>query len=222
MKSVTLVKTLIQRISFTRRQRRRGLLLSVPALSLLVLGFFLFERPAIADLSEEHRHYLPTLLEEWEEGDVVVLLRHLERCDKEDFPCLEGTSGITARSVPLGKALNEDYFKLGLSRTDVFNSPLTRTAQTEELVFGDLGEDQDWLYQCRESMLEDALRTKQPGRNLVLVTHSSCIARFEKALGYDSETPAYDTSLFFNQVADDRLQVLGYLDTDDWDASLDY
>ncbi|WP_462383122.1 lipopolysaccharide core heptose(II)-phosphate phosphatase PmrG [Pseudomonas sp. Marseille-QA0892] len=187
----------------------------------VALVAFLLHPPEIADLSEESRHELPDLLAQWDKGNVIVLLRHLERCDKEDSPCLEGTEGITARSVGIGQLLADSYTRLGLANTTILNSPLTRTAQTESIVFADVGADMNWLYECRNTMLSDALAHKAPGKNLVLVTHSSCIEAFEQALGYDSDTPAYGASLFFS--ADARsgsLRVLGYLDADDWDIAV--
>lgn len=186
-------------------------------------GLLMLQPPELADLSEENRHQIPNLKVQWARGDLVVLVRHLERCDKEDFPCWEGSDGITSRSVAVGRELGEDFFQLGLSNSDIYNSPLSRTAQTEEIVFRNIGKDQEWLYRCRETMLADALKSKTPGRNLVLVTHSSCIAKFEHALGYDSDTPAYGTSLFFS--ATDKpgsLSVLGFLDAEDWFIALGF
>lgn len=192
---------------------------AVAATSLLTVA--LLQPPAIADLSEESRYQLPDLLAQWKRGEVVVLVRHLERCDKEDFPCWEGNDGITARSVAVGQELGDDFFQLGLDNSDIYNSPLSRTAQTEAIVFKDVGKDQEWLFRCRETMLSDAIKSKVPGRNLVLVTHSSCIAKFEQALGYDSETPDYGTALFFSASENPgSLQVLGFLDAEDWDATM--
>ena len=203
------------------RQRRGALAACMTASVITSLGAFVMQSPEIEDLSEERIGELPSLLAQWQEGDVIVLLRHLERCDKEDYPCLEGTEGITSRSLPVGGWLADGFGQLGLSRTDVYNSPLTRTAQTESLVFNDVGMDEDWLYRCKERMLDDALEHKVPGKNMVLVTHSSCISAFEKSLGYDSDTPEYGTALFFSKSEDsDSLQVIGFLDADDWKSAL--
>lgn len=187
------------------------------------LALTMLQPPELADLSEENRYQLPNLKAQWARGDLVVLVRHLERCDKEDFPCWEGSDGVTSRSVAVGRELGEDFFQLGLSKSDIYNSPLSRTAQTEQIVFKDVGKDQEWLYRCRETMLADALKSKMPGRNLVLVTHSSCIAKFEQALGYDSETPDYGTSLFFSATeAPGSLAALGFLDAEDWFIALGF
>lgn len=202
-------------------QRKRALTWSAGASLAVAAGAFTLHPPEIADLSEEGRPKLPNLLAQWENGDVIVLLRHLERCDKEDFPCLEGTKGVTSRSVAVGSVLADSFAQLGLGKTDVYNSPLTRTAQTEAIVFDDVGGDEDWLYECRETMVHDALEHKVPSKNLILVTHSSCISAFEQELGYETETPAYGTSLFFTRSSEPgSLDVLGFLDADDWSIAL--
>lgn len=213
----------VQRWWGNRSPARRKSTLAVvlgAALSVALVAF-LIQPPEMADLSEENRHQLPNVLGQWDKGNVIVLLRHLERCDKEDSPCLEGTDGITARSVSIGQMLADSYARLGLANTTILNSPLTRTAQTESIVFADVGADMNWLYECRDTMLSDALAHKTPGKNLVLVTHSSCIEAFEAALGYDSDTPAYGASLFFSADAPPgSLKVLGFLDADDWDVAV--
>lgn len=186
------------------------------------LGIFLMQPPAVADLSTGNRHYASTLVEKWGSGEIIVLFRHLERCDKGYAPCLEGTKGITARSVEEGLELREDFYQLGMANTDVHNSPLDRTAQSEAIIFDDVGIDQDWLWQCPDDVLQQALDTKQPGRNLVLVTHSSCIKRFKAALGYEDERPKYGTSVFFAENPEGPLQVLGFLDAEDWEPTLGF
>ncbi|MCU1715902.1 histidine phosphatase family protein [Pseudomonas sp. 5P_3.1_Bac2] len=208
--------------TFNASQRKRTLIGAAAASLSIAAGAMVFDPAEITDLSEESRNDLPKLLNEWEDGNVIVLLRHLERCDKEDHPCLQGNTGVTSRSVATGDVLADSYSQLGLDNSNVYNSPLTRTAQTESIVFNDVGIDGDWLLKCRENMLHDVLRHKQPGKNLILVTHSSCISAFEEALGYESDTPAYGTSLFFSKTPETaELDVLGFLDANDWEVALD-
>ena len=195
----------------------------LPALLLMILigwALFVVLRPSMPDLSYGERADIESLLSEWRDGDLIVVIRHLERCDRSDVPCLrDDPGGITARSVEAAQALREDYYQLGLDKTDIYFSPMTRTAQTSELVF-DQARVQDWLYQCRKAgdLFQSAIRNKAPGRNLVLVTHSSCIDKFENALGFDSEVPQYGSSIFVH--ADDepiKPRLIGFVDPDDWD-----
>lgn len=181
------------------------------------------EPPAIADLSEEHRHYTGELLQSWEEGRVIVLMRHLERCDKYDLPCLTDKEGITARAKQVGIALREDFRELGLDKVVIYNSPLLRTAETESLVFDDAGEDRDWLVNCNKRFLDEALSNKLDGHNLILVTHSHCINRVQEVLGYADDDPNYGAVVFLSMTdTAERPKVLGFLDPEDWDGTLGY
>ena len=178
--------------------------------------------PAIIDLSEEAPSHSAELLESWDEGEVIVVMRHLERCDRYDVPCLTSKEGITARSEPVAKTLRAHFHALGLEHADIYNSPMLRTAETEALVFDDIGHDQDWLIQCQQDFLGDSLKNKKADRNLVLITHSRCIKRFQKALELDDETPKYGAALFFH-VGDEpgEIKALGFIDADDWETTLD-
>lgn len=201
--------------------RRKAVALLATALVVSV-GVILAQPPSVADLSEENQVMVPTLFSEWQDGDVIVLLRHLERCDRADSPCLDGQKkGITVRATDQGYELGKDFNGLGLEIADISNSPITRTAQTSQLVFGRAQQDQAWLYQCKDEMLESVMQRKQQGRNLVLVTHSGCMQAFQTELGYDDDTPGYGTALFVSKDhARKELQILGFLDIDDWETTL--
>ncbi|PRB84046.1 histidine phosphatase family protein [Pseudomonas sp. MYb185] len=184
------------------------------------LLYFVLEPPAIADLSEEHRHYTGELLQSWDRGEVVVLLRHLERCDRYDVPCLTDKSGLTARAKLVGDELHEDFGELGLDKAIVYNSPALRTAETEALVFGDVGEERDWLASCEEDFIDNALSNKQADRNLILVTHSHCINHAQEALGYAEELPSYGSAIFLSlEDNPEVVKVLGFIDPEDWDLT---
>ncbi|MEH6668993.1 histidine phosphatase family protein [Halopseudomonas sp.] len=193
---------------------------ALPFIAAIALAAWVLDPPELPDLSAESGGAHKRVLQSWQLGEIVVLVRHLERCDRSDSPCLDGRDGITARSVDIGKALSEDFYQLGLDQAMLYNSPMTRTDQTADILFGDYSGDRNWLKECRksDSLLRDVMRFKQPGRNLVLITHSTCIARFEEALGFSSDTPDYGTSIFLVAQTDvDHPRVKGFLDVEDWD-----
>lgn len=196
----------------------------LPLIAAVALAIWVFDPPELPDLADGEPETIDSVEKSWKLGEAVVVVRHLERCDRSDSPCLDGEDGITARSVDIGTALGEDFLQLGLDRVAVYNSPLTRTDQTADVLFGRYSSDRDWLYHCRKSdtLLNDVMHFKQPGKNLVLVTHSTCIARFEESLGFSSDTPDYGTSIFLNVDADaKRPRVLGFLDVEDWGSVFD-
>lgn len=202
-----------------KKRQRQAIALAVMCIPVLLLTLILLP-PAMPDLSESEEHERQYLFESWNAGDSIVILRHLERCDRADVPCLFGKDGLTARSTLVASELSDDFFQLGLDNADIYNSPLPRTDQTADLLFSSRSSDEQWLYDCRkeDTLLRDALSNKKPGRNLVLVTHSSCIARFEDDLGFSSDIPDYGTAIFISaEPRRDKVRLLGFVDTDDWD-----
>lgn len=157
------------------------------------------------------------LIEQWQAGELVVLVRHAERCDQSNNPCLGPPDGITRvgeqTSVELGKALAA----MGLAHTDVLTSPTTRTVQTAHSMFAREISQQEWLAACGETLRDEVVAHKSAGRNLVLVTHSGCISEFEAQSGFRRALKAaYTSALFVAIKADGQLQVLGTLNTEDW------
>ncbi|WP_024681901.1 histidine phosphatase family protein [Pseudomonas syringae] len=153
----------------------------------------------------------------WEKGDVVVLVRHGERCDRSSNECLGPDDGITHNgsvvSADVGQSLNE----LGLAQTDVITSPMTRTVQTAQSMFGHPVQAQGWLYDCDETMLEQVMVHKSAKRNLILVTHSGCISQLESLHGYPhAGTSAYDSALFISLDARGQPVIRGIVNPEDW------
>jgi hypothetical protein len=78
---------------------------------------------------------LPTPLEDvpsrsafahnWARGGVVLLVRHMERCDRSSAECLGAADGITARAAVLAQSMGESIARLGLAATDIYSSPAT-------------------------------------------------------------------------------------------------
>lgn len=196
-----------------------GAVLTVSALTFA--GNQLFEEAKPADLSESPFALTANMLAEWQDGDVIVFVRHLERCSRVDAACLnEQSSGITQRATATGLELRAQFLGLGLTATDIYSSPLTRTSQTSALLFADPVANEDFLYQCKDNFVQDALAKKIPGRNLVLVTHSSCMDEVNESLNYNEVDYEYGTAVFINVESDTQQQILGFIDADDWSKAL--
>lgn len=199
---------------------RNKIKLLAGVLSASVLAFstvYLMSDPQPADLSNSPFALTSDLLAEWQDGDVIVFVRHLERCSRVDAPCIDDEkSGITQRSTPIGLVMREQFLGLGLAATDVYSSPLTRTSQTSELLFAEPVLNQDFLYQCKENFVQQALAQKTPGRNLVLVTHSSCMDEVNLSLGYAEVDYEYGAAVFMNVQSATEQNILGFIDNDDW------
>ncbi|MNN54639.1 hypothetical protein D3C81_1694640 [compost metagenome] len=108
------------------------------------------------------------------------------------------------------------FQNLGLDKADIYNSPILRTAQTASFMFNKVGTGEDWLISCKGTMLRDALAHKVAGRNLILVTHSECMAQLEKDLDLTTSTLGYGASLFISAETPNSPRMLGFIEASDW------
>ncbi|WP_205340501.1 histidine phosphatase family protein [Denitrificimonas caeni] len=215
---MSVVKPFQRYISSTKTQLLLAGTLSVIALAFAVSQIWADPKPA--DLSESPFALTANLLAEWQDGDVIVFVRHLERCSRVEAACLGEPTGITQRATTIGLELREQFLGLGLESADIYSSPLIRTSQTSELVFAAPVTHEDFLYQCKENFVQDALAKKIPGRNLVLVTHSSCMDEVNEHLDYADLDYEYGASVFMNVESHAKQQILGFIDADDWSMTL--
>ncbi|MGE8150281.1 histidine phosphatase family protein [Pseudomonas vancouverensis] len=187
----------------------------------LVTGFVLWPKsPAL--LIHENAKSRAELLKSWEAGDVAVLIRHAERCDRSDHQCLGPADGITLIGSEASTHVGEALTHLGLAKADIMTSPVTRTAQTAHYMFHNDPMAQEWLASCGSTLRNDVVAHKVAHRNLVLVTHSGCIADFEKQTGYKhaAKDAEYTSSLFVRIEPNGQLQVLGIVNAEDWNTLL--
>lgn len=197
----------------------RWLLLPLTLLAFgLISGFWLFQPSAAASIARDPAR-LEALREHWRQGDLIILVRHAERCDRSSAPCLSAPEGITARAQAAAQELGQHFRTLGLAEADILSSPQVRAEQTASSMFGQVPVQQEWLFECRGSMLRDARQHKMPHRNLILVTHSECMEDLESTVSLaDPATPDYASSLFVISDGHTEPKLLGYLDADQWAA----
>ncbi|MCU1766447.1 histidine phosphatase family protein [Pseudomonas protegens] len=193
------------------------LALLLGACLVIPLGLFLLRPASVPDLSHDNGAGLQALTAAWDKGEMIVLVRHMERCDRSNAACLGPADGITDRAREVAVGLGAQFEHLGLERTDIYNSPLTRTAQTASSMFSKVSSGDGWLFNCKNTMLRDVMAHKVAGRNLVLVTHSECMAQMEQDLKRATPTLGYGASLF---VSTDTLngapKMLGLIEASDW------
>jgi len=199
--------------------RRRVIALGLLAFATLASATTWALRPeGPANISEAKVLRHAGLMEGWNAGKIVVLVRHGERCDRSDNACLGDADGITLAGSQVASKVGDGLQALGMTQAKVLTSPLTRTRQTAMFMFGEAATPQDWLANCRKTMLQDVIAHKQPGQNLVLVTHSECINALEDQAGLSGgDGPSYASALFVSvDPASGRPQVLGYLNPSQW------
>ncbi|WP_306452868.1 histidine phosphatase family protein [Pseudomonas alkylphenolica] len=153
---------------------------------------------------------------EWAKGNVMILIRHAERCDHSHNTCLNDPAGITVVGSQVATEAGKGFQSLGLNKAHLLSSPEVRAQQTARFMFGMAIPVQDWLNQCDGSFASNAFSHKQPGHNLVLITHSSCIEQLEQTLQVrDSErSSAYASALFLAMDNSGKARVLGQINAD--------
>lgn len=206
------------RADTARIRRSRKIIISAVTTTLIVLisGFVLWPATPL-DLAGNQQMQRSGIYQHWRAGEVIALVRHAERCDRSANPCLGPADGITrlgnATAADLGKA----FRTIGMERTDVISSPMTRTLQTAQAMFNQATSTQDWLLNCADNFENDIKAHKLKGRNLILVTHSGCISDLESRMGFaHALATEYTSSLFLTLGADGKLQILGILNAKSW------
>ena len=201
-------------------KRLSALWLGITVVALLVTAFMNWPLSP-GDLGVGNRLLSSSVLPLWRDGDLIVLVRHEERCDRSSNPCLGPVEGLTIEGSQRAEQLGKAFKSLGMEGSDVLASPTIRTAQTSRFMFGKTDVTASQQAVCGAAMGEELLSHKQPGRNLVFVTHSGCIADFETHLGYPrARFPEYGSALFVQVLPNGKFKTLGIVNNPDWPAAL--
>lgn len=201
------------------RRYKNTLMTLLLALCVAAATLYIMRPAVVANLGQNNASGLAQLQADWAAGGMIVLVRHVERCDHSKAACLNAADGITDRARSVAVGLGAQFERLGLAHTDIYNSPVLRAEQTSSYMFNSTTTGQDWLFNCKGTLLRDALAHKVAGRNLVLVTHSECMAELEKELKVSNSDFGYGSALFLSTAKGNaRSQLVGYLDAADWRA----
>jgi phosphohistidine phosphatase SixA len=204
-------------IDLSRRSRyRNAVAVLASALLVIPLTLWLLHPAAVPDLANGNVAGAKALTDGWAKGDIIVLVRHVERCDHSHAACLSGDDGITDRSRSVAVEVGAQFEQLGLNHADIYTSPPLRTSHTAGYMFNKVSAGEDWLINCKGTMLRDALAHKVAGRNLILVTHSECMDQLEKDLNLPTSTLGYGASLFVAAEAPQAPHMLGFIEASDW------
>lgn len=204
-------------IDLSRLARYRNtVVVLASALLVIPLTVWLLQPAAVPDLAHGNVAGARALFSGWAKGDMIVLVRHVERCDHSKAACLSGNDGITDRSRSVAVSVGAQFEQLGLDKADIYNSPMFRTAQTASYMFNKVVVDENWLISCKGTMLRDALAHKVAGHNLILVTHSECMSQIEKDLKVPTSSLGYGASLFVSAEPGQAPRMLGFIEASDW------
>lgn len=188
--------------------------------SLIGAAFFAYEaftRSTIENLDSNKKLTDSGLFESWKSGNVILLIRHEERCDRSSNPCLGPDNGITVSGSERAKKTGvhlKAYFEL--DNTDVFTSPTTRTVQTSDVMPGKASLLSDREAICGNDIIDKLLKYKITSRNLIVVTHNTCMKDLIRSSGHQhSWSPEYGSLLFAKTTNKNEIQIVGTLNADD-------
>lgn len=217
---MTLANPKPKRARLKRLKKYRLHLLGITVTAALLTGFLLWPASPL-DLGVGNRLVTSGVLASWRNGDVVVLVRHEERCDRSTNPCFGPAGGLTVQGSQRAAQLGKAFDSLGMELTDVLSSPTTRTAQTSLFMFGKTELSPGPLAICGDAMGEEILGHKRSGRNLMLITHSACMSDFQKSLGFPHAAAAeYGSALFVKVLPNCEFETLGTMNMQQWKVAL--
>lgn len=175
----------------------------------------------------ENKEAVFNLLTHWNQGNVVVLIRHAERCDRSDTPCvlLDKKEGITQNGKKMAIKLGQDMqFLWQKDNVVIYHSPVTRTKQTAEFMFNGRSIEKTWLRKdCKKELLNNIFENKPVDKNMILVTHATCIDKLGVKQGHrfihddilNDDTYGIAFFLAVNK-KEHQAYMLGYLKPQDW------
>ncbi|WP_124401191.1 histidine phosphatase family protein [Pseudomonas synxantha] len=217
---MTLANPKLKWARLKRLKKYRLHLLGMTVTAALLTGFLLWPVSPL-DLGVGNRLVTSGVLASWRNGDVVVLVRHEERCDRSTNPCFGPAGGLTVQGSQRAAQLGKAFDSLGMELTDVLSSPTTRTAQTSLFMFGKAELSPGPLAICGDAMGEEILGHKRSGRNLMLITHSACMSDFQKSLGFPHAAAAeYGSALFVKVLPNGEFEALGTMNMRQWTVAL--
>lgn len=171
----------------------------------------------------DHLSDVPEARKAWQNGDLVVLTRHAARCRVDDHNCPDGDIGLTEAGVKESFLISAGIEDLGPANTDVYYSPTLRTTMTAMIAIHQEMSEAEWLVDsCRVNFPDNVRQAKTAGRNLLLITHSTCINSFEDSTGELLSTfnagndRFYGASLMYLFEPDGKATSIGCILPDNW------
>lgn len=194
-----------------RRLSVKEMMAAVGLVGGLAISYAIFAKDKVDNLGAAGGLTSQELREDWRNGNIAVLIRHEERCDRSSNACLGPADGIT--SVGSDRARRTGHkikTHLGLEKVDVLTSPTMRTVQTAHSMFAEARQLSSRHTICGEDIIQRVSAYKSLGRSLMLVTHSTCINSMIKSAGYRKEgKPEYGSLLFVKFLPDGEVEIVG-------------
>lgn len=192
------------------------IILSSGFISATFFAYEAFTRNTVENLNSHKKLIDLGLSEHWINGNAILLIRHEERCDRSSNPCLGPDDGITVLGGERAKEtsiLLKAHFDF--DDADIFTSPMTRTVQTSDFMLGKASLLSVREAICGNDIVDKLLEHKNSGRNLIVMTHNTCMKDLIRSSGYrHSWSPEYGSLLFAKTTSKNEIQIVGTLNAD--------
>lgn len=192
------------------------IILSTGFISATFFAHEAFTRNIVENLDSHKKLIDSGLSEHWKNGNVILLIRHEERCDRSNNPCLGPNEGITAlggeRAKETGIRLKAHF---DFDDADIFTSPMIRTVQTSDFMLGKASLLSDREAICGNDIIDKLLEHKNSDRNLIVMTHNTCMKDLIRSSGHrHSWSPEYGSLLFAKTTSKNEIQIVGTSNAD--------
>ena len=178
----------------------------------------------IARDCDDFQQRLGEIVNSWQRGDLIILVRHTEKCSKSEPGCSPDDPGLTAAGFDQPRQIGAKIRALGPAESDIYYSPTTRTELTARTAFtGDMQPLGFLLDDCAVDLMAKASRLKKQAVNLVLVTHSHCLNELrgdyrQPLLEFNAGDDAYyGVALFFNHTGNGDAEMVSCAAPEHWE-----
>jgi phosphohistidine phosphatase SixA len=177
----------------------------------------------VHDCDVQDGQVIKRINENWNKGDLVLLIRHTEKCSAVKDACSSGDKGLTTRGVLQARSIHAGISSLGSAPVEVIYSPALRTAMTAKIALDEEMTAGKWLVtDCDTNFLGKIQLQKEAGVNLILVTHSHCLNAMKNKLGGSllrfnaGKDDFFGMSVFLEAKGNQNLKQLGCLLPSNW------
>ena len=161
------------------------------------------------------------LVSQWQQNNVIMVLRHATKCDKDVPPCIDGNEILTQRGRLEAGLIGKGVQSSLMGEYIVSHSYLDRTREAALIAFGTSTPKAELSKSCKLSF-EDYILSLETNMNHILVTHSSCINSLkrldgERLIGFSTgKDPHFGIAAFLENKPEGKHELIGCLWPTNW------
>ena len=161
------------------------------------------------------------LVSQWQKNNVIMVLRHATKCEKDVPPCIDGNEVLTQRGRLEAALIGEGVQSSLMGEYLVSHSYLNRTRDTALIAFGTSTPKAELSKSCKLSF-ENYVQSLETNTNHILVTHSSCINSLkrldgERLIGFNTgKDPHFGIAAFLENKPEGKPELIGCMCPTNW------